>query len=36
MERDLRQVGIIGKIVILLICWVLFRLAWIFYSILSS
>jgi len=36
MRKDLRQVGILGKIFILLICWVLFRLAWIFFSFLSS
>ncbi len=36
MRKNLRRVGILGKIFILLIGWVLFRLAWIFFSFLSS
>ena len=36
MKRDVRQAGIIAKIFLLLICWALFRLAWIFFTILSS
>lgn len=35
-REDIHLISLMGRILILLLCWVLFRLLWIFHSLISG